>query len=78
MFGNFNVPNCDWVNGAPLPDSYYYNKIQGNSIDTATCFLGLDQRSNYIINIALLDAIFSNISELSASISSCPVATPDK
>jgi hypothetical protein len=27
MLGDFNARNNDWVNGAPLPNSYYYNKI---------------------------------------------------
>jgi exonuclease III len=41
MVGDFNIPNYDRINGAPLPDSRYYNTIKGNSIHTSTCFFGL-------------------------------------
>jgi hypothetical protein len=60
-----------------LPNSYYYNKIK-RYFHTATCFLGLDQRNNAIINSALLDLVFSNISDLSACSSSSPVVTRNK
>jgi hypothetical protein len=60
------------------PDPYYYNKIKGNSIHMATCFLFLDQQNNSIINSALLDLVSSNISDLSASLSSSLVVTPEK
>jgi hypothetical protein len=66
------------INGAPLRNSYYYNKIKGKSIHTAICFLGLDQYNNPIINSALLNLVFANISDVSASISSSPVLTLDK
>jgi hypothetical protein len=75
MLGHFNAPNYDWINGTPLPNSYYYIKMKRNSIHTATSFLGLDQRNNSIINSALLDLVFSNVSHISASISSSPVVT---
>jgi hypothetical protein len=45
MSSDLNVPNYDWVNGVPLPNSHYYNKMKRNSIQTATCFLGHDQRN---------------------------------
>jgi hypothetical protein len=38
----------------------------------------LDQCNNSFIDSALLDLVHSNISDLSASISSSPVVTPDK
>jgi hypothetical protein len=78
MLGDFNVPNYDWINGASLPNSYYYNKIKGNLFHTATCFLGLEQRNDTATHSALLELVFSNISNLSASISSFSVVTPDK
>jgi hypothetical protein len=56
---------------------YYYNKIKGNSVHKVTCFLGFEQRSNSIIKSVLLDFVFSNISGLSACISSPPVVGPD-
>jgi hypothetical protein len=71
IVGDFNVPNYDRINDAQFPNSYYCNKIKGNSISTVTCFLGLDQRSNFITNSALCGLVFSNISDISASISSC-------
>jgi hypothetical protein len=57
---------------------YYYNKIKGNSIHMTTCFLGFDRLNNTIENSALLDLVFSNISDLSISVSSSLVVTPDK
>jgi hypothetical protein len=77
MLGDFNLNNCDWINGAPLPNSYCYNKIKGN-FHKATCFLGHVQRNNSSIHTALLDLVFSKFSDLSAGISSSPVVTPDK
>jgi hypothetical protein len=77
MLGDFNVPNYDWINGAPVSNSYYYNKIKENSIHTPTCFLGLDQRNNSIIGCALINLVFSDISDINASISHYPVVTPD-
>jgi hypothetical protein len=50
MLGDFNVFNDVWINGEPLPNSHYCNKIKGNLIHTAACFLGLDQSNNSIIN----------------------------
>jgi hypothetical protein len=41
MLSDFNVPNYDWINGTPLPNCYYYNKIH-----MAICFRRLDQRNN--------------------------------
>jgi hypothetical protein len=58
MLSNFNVLNDVWINGVPLPNSYYCNKIEGNAIHTATYFLCLDQRNNSIANSALFDLIF--------------------
>jgi hypothetical protein len=55
MMGDFNVPNYNWANGETFPNSYYYNKIKGNSIHATTCFLGLEQRNCPILNDALLD-----------------------
>jgi hypothetical protein len=78
MLGNFIVRNYEYINGAPLLSSYFYNKIKGNSIHTVNYFLGLDQRDNSVINSALFDLVFSNISDLSAFISSSPVVTPGK
>jgi hypothetical protein len=78
MLCAFNIPKYDWINGAPLPNSYCYKKIKGNHIYTATCFLGFDQRNNSTVNSALLDLVFSDISDISAYISSSPVVTSDK
>jgi hypothetical protein len=36
ILGDFNTPNYDWINGAPFPNSFYYNKSKGNLIHTAT------------------------------------------
>jgi hypothetical protein len=66
------------INGVPLPNSHYYNKIKENSIHASTCFFGLHQHNNSAVNSALLDLVFSNISDLGVSISSFPVVTPDK
>jgi hypothetical protein len=41
MLGGFNVPNFDWLNGTSFSNSYYSNKIKGNSLYTASCFLVL-------------------------------------
>jgi hypothetical protein len=78
MLGNFNVSNYDWINSVPFPYSYHYNKIKGNSVHTATCFLVLDQRNNSIISSTLLDLVFSDITDISPSISSSPVVTSVK
>jgi hypothetical protein len=78
MFRDFNVPNYNWTNGEPLPNSYYYNEIKVNSIHTTTCFLGLEQCNSSILNEALLDLVFSNVSDLSVSSSCFAVVTPDK
>jgi hypothetical protein len=43
-----------------------------------TCLFGLDQHNNSVVNSALLDLVFSNISDLSVSISSAPVVTRNK
>jgi hypothetical protein len=47
-----------------------YSKIKGNSIHIVTCFLGLHQHNNIVVNIALLDLVFTNIRDLSVCISS--------
>jgi hypothetical protein len=52
MLGDINVPNYDWINGVPLPNSYYYNKMKGNSVHMATCFLRLNQRNNSLVSSA--------------------------
>jgi hypothetical protein len=78
ILGDFNTPNYDWINGAHLSNSYYYNKIIEDLIHTATCLLGLDQYNNCVANGALLDLVFSNIDDLNACISSFPVVTSDK
>jgi hypothetical protein len=41
ILGDFNTPHDEWINGTPLSNSYYYNKIKENLIQTATCLLGL-------------------------------------
>jgi hypothetical protein len=64
MLGEFNLPNYDWINSTPLPNSYYYNKIKGNSIHTATCFLDLDPHNNSALNRAPYNPVFINISDL--------------
>jgi hypothetical protein len=38
---DFNVPNYNWFNGTPLPDTHNYSKIKGNLFHVTTCFLGL-------------------------------------
>jgi hypothetical protein len=58
MLGYINTPNFDWLNGISLSNSYYYNKIKGNSLYTTSCFLGLNQHNNCIPNSALLDLVF--------------------
>jgi hypothetical protein len=78
MIGYFNIPNYGWINGASLPNSYYSNKVKGNSIHMAICSLGLDQCNNSIIKSAQLGLIFSIISDLMASILSSNMVTPDK
>jgi hypothetical protein len=72
MLGDINAPNYDLINGRPLPNSYDYNKIKGNSIRTATCFLGPDHHTDDVVNSAILDLVFTNISDLSASTSNFP------
>jgi hypothetical protein len=74
MLDAFNAPNYDSINGAPLPNIYYCNKIKENSIHVAICFLGLEQLNNSIVNSTVL----SDSSDCNASISSSPVVTPDK
>jgi hypothetical protein len=73
---DFNVSNYDWINGASLADSCYHTKIKDKLIATAICLLLLDEH-NFIINRALLNLVFANISHLSASISFSPVVAPD-
>jgi hypothetical protein len=68
MLGDFNVSNYDWFNGIPSSNSYYCNKIKENLIHAISCFLGLNQH-NYVSHSALLDLVFTNISDLSVSIS---------
>lgn len=53
MLGDFSVPTYDWINGTPLSDTYYYNKIKGNSIT---------EHTNSGPNNAFLDLVFTNIS----------------
>jgi hypothetical protein len=77
MLGDFNTPNFDWLNGTSLSNSYYYNKIKGNSLYTTSCFLGLNQHNSYVPNSALLDLVFTNISDLSVSVSNYPLVAPD-
>jgi hypothetical protein len=77
MLGDFNVPNFDWLNGTSFSNSYYYNKIKGNSLYTTLCFLGLNEHNNCVPNSALLDLVFTNISKLSVSISYYPLVAPD-
>jgi hypothetical protein len=76
MLGDFNIPNYGWINGVPHPNFYFFNKMKGNSIHTATRFLGPDQYNNSVVNTALLYLVFSHISDLSASISSSLMVTP--
>jgi hypothetical protein len=40
MLGDFNVPNYNWTNSGPLPNSYYFDKIKGNSIHTISVLVG--------------------------------------
>jgi hypothetical protein len=77
MLGVFHVPGDDWINSTPLSNFNYCNKIKGNSIHTPTSFLAPHQGNNSIINCALLDLVFSDISDISVSISDNPVVTPD-
>jgi hypothetical protein len=58
-------------------NSYYYHKIKGNSLHTTFCFLGLNQHNNCVPNSALLDLVFTNISDLSVSISNYLSVAPD-
>jgi hypothetical protein len=62
MLGDFNAPKYDWLNGTPLSNCYYYNKIKGNFIYVTSCFLGLNQHNNSISNSALLDQHNNSIS----------------
>jgi hypothetical protein len=73
----FNVPKYDCLNGTPLSNCYYYNKIKGNLIDATSCFLSLNQHNNSTSNNALLDLVFTNINNLCVSFSNYPVVAPD-
>jgi hypothetical protein len=65
---------------------YYYYLLLLFQIQTPTIiiklkeiqFTELDQHNNCVANSALLDLVFSNIDDLSASITSFPVVTTDK
>jgi hypothetical protein len=64
MLGDFNVlakwhpTNC-----------FYYNKIKGNLICAASCFLGLNQHNSSLPNRALLDLVLRNINDLGICVS---------
>jgi hypothetical protein len=75
---DFSVSNYDWIDSAPLANSYFHNTIKEKPILTAICFLGLDEHNNSIINSALRDLELADISDINASISSSSVVTPDK
>jgi hypothetical protein len=77
VLGDFYVPKFDWLNGTPLSNCYYYNKVKGNLIYATSCFLGLNQHNNSVPNRALLDLVFTNINELCVSLSNYPVVAPD-
>jgi hypothetical protein len=76
MLEDLNVPMCDWLNGIALSNCYYYNKIKGNLIHAAPCFLGLNQHNNSVPNSTLLDVVFTNINDLCVSISDYPMVAP--
>jgi hypothetical protein len=77
ILDDFNVPKYGWLNGTPLSNCYYYDKIKGNLIYATSCFLDLNQPNNYISSSALLDLVFTIINDLCVSISNYPVAAPD-
>jgi hypothetical protein len=58
------IGNCDWM---PLPHPYYCNKVKGNSLHTATYFLGLVQQNDSVADSGLLYLVFANISDSSSS-----------
>jgi hypothetical protein len=64
LTGAFNVPNYNWFNDTPLPDTLYYSKIKGNLFHATTCFLCLNQHNDTVPNGSLLDPVFTNISDL--------------
>jgi hypothetical protein len=43
MLRRFNIPNYDCINVVPLSSSYYYNKMKGNSVNTAINFRSKQQ-----------------------------------
>jgi hypothetical protein len=78
LTGDFNVPNYNWSYGTPLPDAHYYSKIKENLFYATTCFLGLNQHKDTVPNCTLLDLVFTNITDLSVSISDFYMVSPDK
>jgi hypothetical protein len=73
---DFNAPNYDLFNGAPLPYCYYYNGVNGNLTHTTFSFLGLNQY-DYLPTSALLRLVFPNTGILNVSISNCPTVNPN-
>jgi hypothetical protein len=64
------IGNYDWM---PLPNSYSCNKVKGNSIHTATCFLCLVQHNDSVVNSGLLDLVFANVNDSIGSTSNSSV-----
>jgi hypothetical protein len=75
--GDYNVPNYNWSYGSPLPDAHYYSKMKGNLFLAAICFLGLNQHDT-VPNGSLLDLVFTNMNDLSVSISDFSMVSLDK
>jgi hypothetical protein len=71
MLGDLN----DWLNGSPLSNCHYYNKIEGNLIYATSFFLDLNQ-NNISIPIVHCLILYLKI-DLCVSSSNYPIVAPD-
>jgi hypothetical protein len=71
------VHNYNWFNGNPFANSYCYNKIKENIIYATSCFFGPNQNNSCVTNSALLNLAFTDISDISVSVSHYLMVTPD-
>jgi hypothetical protein len=74
----FNVPGFDWNCGLLSPNCPFYKRQKGGVINSATCFLGLNQHNYPDKDRNLLHLFFSsNFADLSVDHAQYGLVKPD-
>jgi hypothetical protein len=77
LTGDFNVLNYIWSYGTSLPDAQFCSKIKGTySVQPPVFSISVNTTTR--CQMALLDLVFTNISDLSLPISDFCMVSPDK